>query len=75
MKHIVGICVGVVLAALLVFAAWAIRVEITYRENVRAMMEHYKRAHAHVSPNKAALQNNRPCRFGEKCEGDRDALR
>ena len=64
MKIVVGISAVIALAALLVFAGWAIRVEITYRKNVKAGF-----------PNKPVLmQNNRPCRLGERCQGDRDTI-
>ena len=64
MKIVVGIFAVIALAALLVFAEWAIRVEITYRNNVRGGF-----------PNKPVLmQNNRPCRLGERCQGDRDTI-
>jgi len=64
MKSMVGISAVIALAALLVFAGWGIKVEITYRKNVRAGF-----------PNKSVLmQNNRPCRLGERCQGYRDTI-
>jgi hypothetical protein len=70
MKRLAGICFGIAVSALLIFAVWAVRIEITYRENVRAMTERDKR----ILPDKLELmQIDHGCRLGEKCVGDRDA--
>jgi hypothetical protein len=62
---------GIVVVALLVFAVWAIRVEVIYRHNAAAINSRNKPESTQKSePN----YNAKPCRMGEHCKGDRDAL-
>ena len=70
MKRFVGIYFVIAVSALLIFAVWAARIEITYRENTRAMTERDHR----ILPEKLELmQTDHGCRLEEKCVGDRNA--
>ncbi len=62
---------GIVVVALLVFAVWAIRVEVVYSHNAAAINAPTKSASMRKSvPDYSA----KPCRMGEHCKGDRDTL-
>lgn len=63
-REITHICVGAALAFLVAFAVWAVRVEITYQKNIAPGLTNKS----------VANYNAKPCRLGEQCKGDRDAL-
>jgi hypothetical protein len=63
-RNITHACVGIAVAFLLAFAGWAVRVEITYQKSIAVGLTNKS----------SANYNAKPCRLGEQCKGDRDAL-
>ena len=63
-REIGHVCVGTALVLLLSFAGWAVRVEIAYQKNIAVGLRNKS----------VANYNAKPCRLGEQCKGDRDAL-